>query len=170
MIAVVALAMFAAAAGYVLLRLPPLGVKVVAANVAYDKECSACHAAFHPSLLPKASWLAIMQGLDDHFGEDASLPDDKVAAISEFLAANAAETTDTEVANRFRDVSTEAPLFITKTPFWQRTHSGISEAMFSGAVVKSKSNCAACHSDAASGRFDDSAIRTVPISVTPEGG
>jgi cytochrome b len=170
MIAVVALAMFAAAAGYVLLRLPPLGVKVVAANVAYDKECSACHAAFHPSLLPKASWLAIMQGLDDHFGEDASLPDDKVAAISEFLAANAAETTDTEVANRFRDVSAEAPLFITKTPFWQRTHSGISEAMFSGAVVKSKSNCAACHSDAASGRFDDSAIRTVPISVTPEGG
>jgi cytochrome b len=169
MTAVVALSMFAAAAGYVLLRLPPLGVKVVAANASYDKECSACHAAFHPSLLPKASWLTIMQGLDEHFGEDASLPDEKVAAISEFLAVNAAETSDTEAAHQFRTVSAENQLRITGTPYWTRKHSGISAAVFASPAVRSKSNCAACHSDAASGRFDDSAIRTVPLSATPEG-
>ncbi len=170
MIAVIALGMFTAAAGFVLLRLPPLGVKVVQANASYEEECSACHAVFHPSLLPKASWLAIMQGLDDHFGDVASLPVDKATEISAFLAANAAETTDTEPAHRFRTVSAEDQLRITGTAYWKQTHSGIAADVFVGPGVRSKANCAACHSDAASGRFDDGAILIVPALATPEGG
>ncbi len=167
LIAIFALSIFASLAGMALLRLPPLGVKVVAMNALYDKECSACHAVFHSTLLPKASWATIMQGLDDHFGEDASLPSGKAAAIARFLVANAAETSDTEAANRFRTVSPQSPLYITRTPFWLWKHSGISDTIFASTQVKSKSNCLACHADAASGRFDDSAILAVP---EPQGG
>ncbi len=162
--AIIALAIFAAAAGYVLLQLPPLGVKVVKVSAVYEAECSACHLAFHPTLLPAASWALIMRGLDDHFGDVASLPDTKTAEIAGFLAANAAETSDTEAANRFRAVAADEPLRITATPFWVRRHSSISAATFAGPLIRSKSNCAACHSDAATGRFDDSAILSMPFS------
>jgi cytochrome b len=166
-IAVIGLALFLGFASYVLLRLPPLGTKVVAVNTAYENECSSCHAAFHPSLLPKASWMAIMQGLDDHFGDVASLPADKVNEISIFLAANSAETSDTEAANQFRTVSPGDPWYITRTPFWIRTHANIVDTVFAGPAVRSKSNCSACHSDAASGRFDDSAILSVSRFAIP---
>ena len=41
---------------------PALGLYPLVANSAYDKECGACHYDFHPSLLPAASWSAMMAG------------------------------------------------------------------------------------------------------------
>lgn len=133
--------------------LPPKGVPQVAVDATWQTECGDCHMAFHPTLLPAQSWAQIMTALDDHFGEDASLPADKVAAISAFLAAHSAETSDSLAANRFRRVSAERPLEITATPFWTRQHDGIDDAEFKLPPVNSKQNCAACHSDAASGTF-----------------
>ncbi len=139
-------------------RLPPSGLIALPANEAYASECGDCHWAFHPSLLPAASWRGLMAHLDDHFGEDASLPDDLRAQIADYLAAYAAEAWDTEAANRFRTVSAAAPWRVTATPYWVRKHRGIAAARFAGPPVYSKANCAACHHDAASGRFDDQEI------------
>ena len=36
-------------------------------------ECSACHIAYPPRMLPVASWEALMAGLKTHFGEDDEL-------------------------------------------------------------------------------------------------
>ena len=139
--------------------IPALGVPApVTANAAFVKECGSCHWPFHPNLLPRASWKAVMGSLDQHFGEDASLAEKPAAAIAAYLDANAAETADTEAANRLREVSAAEPRRITETPFWQHMHHGLRPETFKSPAVKTKSNCLACHADAATGRFDDQMI------------
>lgn len=143
---------------YGLSRLPPLGIPSMPENATYQAECGACHWSFHPSLLPRSSWAQVISGLDDHFGEDASLPADKAAEITHYLEAFASEAWDTESANRFRIVSPNEPMRITKTPYWIRKHRQIDAATYKSPAVKSESNCIACHKDADTGRFDDQAI------------
>lgn len=139
-------------------RLPPKGVPALAANALYAKECGACHYDFHPSLLPAASWEAMMADLDNHFGEYASLSAATSDEITAWLTANAAESWDTEAANSFRRVSAEQPLSVTATRYWKRRHRKISDAVFASKPVGAKVNCIACHRDARTGRFDDQSI------------
>ena len=40
------------------------------ANQTYAETCGECHFAYQPELLPFASWLKILNQLDDHFGEE----------------------------------------------------------------------------------------------------
>jgi len=159
--AMAALAVAAAVLGAgiaALAALAPPGVPPLAPNPLYQKECGACHYDFHPSLLPAASWAAMMNGLDDHFGENADLPGTKRAAIADWLVANAAERWDTEAANNLRAVAPGDPLRVTATRFWKRRHRDIPAAAFAAKPVGSKVNCVACHRDARTGRFDDQSI------------
>jgi cytochrome b len=137
---------------------PGLGVPSAPLDPVYAEECGACHAPFHPSLAPAATWSAIMDGLTNHFGEDASLDPATAAAIGRYLNANSAEAYDTKAANRLRRVDPADPLRITATPFWQRIHARIPDRVFTAKAVAARSNCGACHADALSGRFDPSAI------------
>lgn len=139
-------------------RLPPKGIPATSVNTAYARECGACHSAYHPSLLPAASWQAVLGRLEDHFGEDASLPAPVLAEIAGFLATHAAEAWDTEIGIRYRTVTASETRRITATRAWLRKHAPLSDAWFARKSVGSKGNCSACHSDAASGRFDDSKI------------
>ena len=148
-----------AAAWLPLSALAGLGVpSPVTANATFVRECGSCHWPFHPSLLPRASWKAVMSSLDQHFGEDATLPEATASEIAAYLDTHAAETADTEPANRLREVSASEPRRITETRFWQRTHNDLRPELFKSAAVKSKANCLACHADAATGRFDDQLI------------
>lgn len=149
----VVLAVTSIGGSYWLSLLPAHGVPAMSANAAWATECSACHIAFHPSLLPDASWRRMMAGLEDHFGEDASLDAATAPAITAFLAANASEHWDTLPANRLRAVNTEKPLEITATAFWTRTHAKIGSEVFAAKPVGAKQNCAACHGDAVTGMF-----------------
>lgn len=139
--------------GVFLATKPAQGVPQAGLNPVYANECSDCHMAFHPSLLPAKSWTYLMTNLDNHFGENASLTADTTAELSAWLVANAAETADTKPANVFRRTSASAPDSITQTRFWRRTHHRIPDALFSRAPIYSKTNCAACHSDAKTGLF-----------------
>ncbi|MFQ5785056.1 MAG: cytochrome b/b6 domain-containing protein [Alphaproteobacteria bacterium] len=139
-------------------RMPPTGLVALPVNENYRTECGDCHMAFHPSLLPAESWRGLMASLDDHFGEDASLEPDLRDEITQYLTAHASENWGTEAANYFRRVSPEAPWQITATPYWVRKHHEVKNSRFANPKVRSKSNCVACHSDAASGRFDDQNI------------
>lgn len=152
------LALAGGGGGAALGTLPPLGVRSLAIDDTYRAECGECHYAFHPGLLPAASWTGIMAHLDDHFGEDATLDAATRDHIAAWLTANAAETWDTEAANRFRNVSPDQPWRITATRFWERRHHRIDKAVFASKPVGSKVNCSACHRDADSGRFDDQSI------------
>ena len=138
---------------YALTGMAASGVAPLPKNATWEKECGACHMAFHPSLLPAQSWAAIMSNLSQHFGEDASLDAAAEKEIADYLASHSAETWDSLAANRLRSVDPARPLEITATRFWLRMHSGIAPAVFSGKAVGAKQNCSACHRDAASGMF-----------------
>ena len=154
-----------AAIAVVGMKRPVAGVPVDMAGTDYAANCADCHAAYHPSLLPAASWRAVMATLDDHFGEDASIDPTLAGEITAWLVANAAEATDTKPAHVLAAVNPASPMDITTTPFWIATHRPIPDSRFAAAPVLSKANCAACHTDAAQGWFYPAAI-TLPAPVT----
>lgn len=120
-------------------------------------ECGSCHLAFPPSMLPAASWKKMMGELDRHFGEDASIDADTGALITRYLTANAGDASGIRYsAKLLRDVAPgAAPQRITELPKWKREHREISAAEWADPKVVSKANCAACHTDAKLGYFDD---------------
>lgn len=127
-------------------RYPPV------AHEATQKECSACHLAFQPQMLPARSWEALMNGLDNHFGENAALDAKTAEDIKAYLVANAA---DAAGASRWmRGVSDkDTPLRISETPRFKRAHREVSAATFQRKDIGSAANCAACHKEAAQGLY-----------------
>ena len=148
---------FAAVAGF--LASPGViagGHKLPAAtNAAWNSECGSCHVAYPPSLLPAASWRAIMAGLDRHFGNDATIDAATGAAIEAFLVANAGR-------DRSKPPTTEPILRITETRWFRHEHDDVAAATFESPAVKSAANCGACHLNADSGRFSEREIRIPP--------
>ncbi len=120
-------------------------------NAKWQQECSACHLAFPPGLLPAASWKKVMQGLDKHFGTDASVSPQDAAEIADFLVKHA--------SNRW--TASTAPLRVTEGEWFKRKHlSGeIAPAVWQRASVKSPSNCLACHKGADKGIFDEHSVK-----------
>jgi cytochrome b len=137
---------------------PASGLIAMPRQTAFQEECGECHEVYHPSLLPRASWSAMMAGLGNHFGEDASLSPDTTRGIAAYLDKYASEAWDTEAANRLRVVDSTAPTRITATPFWKRSHGKIEKAVFETKPLRGRGNCEGCHRDAESGRFDDQMI------------
>jgi hypothetical protein len=150
----------------ILSRLPARGVPKEPLDKAYARECGSCHFAYPPSLATAQNWTAVMNGLSDHFGENASLDPGATATIRDWLVANASERWDTQAAQMVRRASQSDPQRITATPAWVEVHSAIPEAVFRSAAVGAKGACAACHQDAATGRFDPQRI-AIPTGVRP---
>jgi len=55
----------------------------------YQQECAACHLAYPPALLPRQSWIRLMNNLEHHFGSDASIDIEAVKEVSVWLNDNA---------------------------------------------------------------------------------
>lgn len=163
---ILAIGSVSAVAVALLAQRPALGVPHAPLDPLYASECGDCHMPYHPSLAPAATWRALMAGLDQHFGEDASLDPATAEKITAYLTANSAEHWDTRAANVFRQRNPADPLSITGTPFWRHRHGRIPDSVFSSAAVGSRSNCGACHADAASGRFSPAAI-AIPKEARP---
>jgi cytochrome b len=147
-------------------RLPARGVPDATLDRVYTLECGSCHMAYPPSLLPARSWQAILASLPDHFGEDASLGAATAGRLASYLAAHSAGHADTRAANLFRVVNVAAPLRMTATPAWRRLHGDVPDSVFGRRAIGTRGACAACHRDAATGRFDPQAI-AVPQEITP---
>jgi hypothetical protein len=122
----------------------------IAVNSTWRTECSACHVAYPPRLLPASSWRAIMGSLDKHFGTDASLDLASATEIAAFLERNAGP-----------DRGLTTSLRITDTPWFLRKHRKIPGTVWSRSAVKSPANCSACHPGADSGHYNDATV-TVP--------
>ena len=117
----------------------------------YTQECGSCHLAFPPNLLPKASWQRVMNGLDKHYGSDASLDADTQKQIASWLQTHGGQ------GKRARE---EPPLDrITRSAWFERKHREVGAATFKRASIKSPANCTACHRDAAQGDFEDDRVR-----------
>ena len=124
----------------------------------YVKECGACHVAFPPGLLPERSWRRLMEGLANHFNDDAELKPAEREQVTAYLAANAA---DRGMSIRSRDIMAsirdgDVPIRVTKIPYIEGLHGGLLDPAFKGRPsVKTLSECAACHPSAAQGRFGE---------------
>jgi hypothetical protein len=117
-----------------------------------DEECSACHLVYPAAMLSSASWTELMTSLESHFGEDASLDDESVSAITRYLTSNAADSTWT--GNRFsRGQINDWPIRITETDYWLREHKNQTFIDPTNSEMMNQSDCAACHESAAKGDF-----------------
>ncbi len=114
---------------------------------AYVQECATCHTAFPAGMLPAASWTRIMNGLDKHYGTDASLDAATLLQLGDWLQANAASG---------RRATAEPPQDrITLSDWFVREHRKVDATVWKLASVNSASNCAACHGGADQGRFNE---------------
>ncbi len=111
------------------------------------EECGACHLAFQPAFLPKESWQKMMNELEDHFGEDASLDEETASKIEAYLVAN---------ANRKKFKGDPAPQRITELRWFTHEHSEReAKNMLKKKKLKDFVDCAACHKGAEMGIYDD---------------
>ena len=120
-------------------------------NPSWKAECSACHLAYPPQLLPAESWRAMMKQLDKHFGVDASLDAKTAAEISAFLEKNAGRNKP--------EATGKPPLRITETRWFKKEHDEVPARVWRSAAVKQPSNCAACHTQAEQGAFSERSLR-----------
>ncbi len=127
------------------------GQKRTADNARWKSECSACHVAYPPGMLPAESWRAIMSGLDKHFGSDASLDAASASEITAFLEKNAS-------AKKY-NASGKPLLRITETRSFKSEHSEVSTSVWKNPKVKSPANCGACHTKAESGDFNEDDVK-----------
>lgn len=123
----------------------------VAPLAKHQQECSSCHVAYPPGLLPAASWQRIMGQLDKHYGTDASMDAATTREIAAWLQAHAG--TD-------RHAREEPPQDrISKAGWFVRQHDEVSSSTWKRASIGSAANCSACHADAAKGDFNEHKVR-----------
>ncbi len=119
------------------------------------EECGSCHLAFAPSMLPARSWKRMMGDLKNHFGDDATVDPVLAAQITDYLVSNAADTGGRRYSEKLlRGVpETNAPLRITELPRWVREHREVPAWEWKHKDVRTKANCAACHTEAERGYY-----------------
>ena len=103
----------------------------------YTQECTACHIAYPPGMLPSESWRRLTSTLDRHYGTDASIDTATAARLATWLAANAG------TSRRVREAPPEDR--ITRSAWFARKHHEVAPSVWKRASVKSPSNCNACH-------------------------
>ncbi|MEJ8827022.1 diheme cytochrome c [Variovorax humicola] len=117
----------------------------------YREECAACHIAYPPGLLPAASWHRVMANLPRHYGTDASLDPGTATALAKWLTANAA------TSGRQSEPPPEDR--ITRSAWFIREHREVSPATWKLPNVRSAASCAACHTQADQGDFNEHNVR-----------
>lgn len=124
--------------------------RYAASHPAWKAECGGCHVVYPPQMLPARSWRALMSGLDNHFGTDASLDPQRATDIRAFLERN---------AGRERIPAAQPVLRITETSWFVREHDEVPARAWKSATVKSPSNCGACHVNADQGSYGEGSLR-----------
>ena len=129
-------------------------------NQTYREACGECHLAYQPELLPSASWLKILNQLDDHFGEEIEVDLDKIKTISDYLKTNGAENSSSKRSKKImRSLGNHSPMRITDIPYIRREHHELDPAIFKRKSIGSLANCAACHITADKGIYDDDNVK-----------
>ena len=121
----------------------------VPALTAYQQECSVCHFAYPPGLLPAESWKSITDNLPKHFSTHVLLNSDTQSLIANWLQANAInpDWVGTQIPPDSR---------ITRADWWQQIHKPskkLTAKVWKNPYIKSASNCAACHRGAPNGEY-----------------
>ena len=134
----------------------------VALDPAWQEECSGCHLAYHPSLLPARSWSRMFDEQASHFEEDLALGDETLQQLRDYAARNAAETLVSPVAWKMATTiaPNSAPLRISTTAYFEQRHARLEAATWERVRP---SACAQCHRDAEAGTFAPGAMIHVDL-------
>ena len=125
---------------------------------AWFRECSDCHLAYSPALLPARSWERMLREQDRHFGEDLSLPSAKIELLRRAIEPPPPSWAAWKLARSA--APGEEPQKISELPYWRAAHRRIPVAHFSAPHSAGRHDCEACHRDALSGIFHPRMIRT----------
>lgn len=113
-------------------------------------QCGDCHMVFPARMLPSRSWAAIVSRMDDHFGEDAAIPQKDLDEIRAFLTSNAADSPNASARDRHfmsEILPGATPIRITRTPWWNQMHADFDFEGVKRTAVKSPANCLGCHKE-----------------------
>jgi mono/diheme cytochrome c family protein len=129
-------------------------------NQTYKDACGGCHFAYQPELLPSASWLKILNRINDHFGEQIEVDPDAITTISAYLKTNGADNSSAKRSKKImRSLGKQVPMRITDIPYIRRKHHELDPAVFKRESIGSPANCAACHITAEKGVYDDDDVK-----------
>ena len=133
-----------------------------AENATFYEKCSKCHKIYPPFMLPHDSWIRLMEGLANHFGEqitENNISKNEQMSIKEYLTTHSAETSTHKIAFKTLDSLHEMrPISMSKVPYWRETHKNIEKSVFKSSLVKDASNCFACHFNFEYGILDNTHI------------
>ena len=131
----------------------------IVSDTAYTENCGACHFAYQPGLLPSGSWEKILNGISDHFGESIELDSESSKTIFTYLKANAANYSSGKLSAKIiKSLGNQTPIRITEVPYILREHHEIQQNVLDRESIGSLSNCAACHTNADKGIYEDDNI------------
>ena len=130
---------------------------------AYDEECSSCHYAYPPGLLPEASWKKLLEtdALSKHFGENIEMKEELRRQILDYAVQNSADKASAKRSKKIMASLSKdsAPLRITEIPYIRRKHQEIPENMIKGnPKVVTLAQCDTCHTQAKTGNLDDDTV------------
>jgi hypothetical protein len=129
-------------------------------NQTYKETCGECHFAYQPELLPSASWLNILNQLDDHFGDEIEADPDTIKNISDYLRTNGAESSSAKLSVKImRSLGNRLPMRITDIPYILRKHHEMDPVVLKHESIGSLANCIACHTTAEKGIYDDDDVK-----------
>lgn len=131
-------------------------------NASYQKECSDCHFAYQPGLLPARSWQKLMTTLDEHFEDNAELDETVQKTLTDYLIKNAADSSKEALSKRLirRLTQSDVPLRITELSYFKHEHDEMPQKMVTGnPEVKSLSYCDKCHTRAETGSYEEDEIK-----------
>lgn len=115
----------------------------------WEAECGSCHIAYPARFLTPETWQRLMDSLDQHFGDNASLDPATTREITEYLKRNASSG-----ANR-----SAKSMRISDTAWFARTHREVSSRAWTDPAIKSPANCTACHIEAIRGDWSERSVR-----------
>jgi len=118
---------------------------------AYVEECGSCHVAFPGRMLDATSWRAVLGGLPQHFGVDASLDPQTLIPIRGYLESSArSEPTSADGKPLLR---------ITETRWFRHEHDEVPARLWQEPGALKPSDCTACHQGANTGSYAEREIR-----------
>lgn len=125
----------------------------------YQSECGACHVAYPPIFLTAGSWHAVLQHLDNHFGDNAELAAADLASIKSYLDKDNYDNSNIKKRYGSRFDTPGTPLRVSETRFFKAVHGEVPDRLVTGnPKVKTYSRCEACHSGAQNGSFDEDGV------------
>lgn len=130
-------------------------------NKLYANECGSCHMAYQPGLMIENSWKKIMGNLSNHFKVDASLNQKDTMTLTAYLVKNSSDKSIaylSSVITKYTNPN-QAPLRITQGDVFRSYHDEVSSRVFKRKSIGSASNCAACHTTANRGLYDEDYVR-----------